>query len=54
MVKFLRYFRRKPVRTGPRVYKPLAVTAEAHDRIVAKADKKGMTIIDYVDHLVGV
>jgi hypothetical protein len=39
---------------GPRVYKQMAITPEAHARIVARADKRGDSIIDYVDKLVGV
>lgn len=40
--------------TGPRTYKQMAITPEAHARIVERADKAGDTIIDYVDKLVGV
>lgn len=49
------FWRKKPIeRDGPRTYKQMAITPEAHARIVARADRRGDSIIDYVDKLVGV
>jgi hypothetical protein len=52
LIVFRLFSSRQP--SGPRTYKMLAVTPEAHARIVAKADKRGETIVDYIDKLAGV
>lgn len=39
---------------GPRTYKQMAVSPEAHARIIARAEKRGDTIIDTFDKLMGV
>lgn len=39
---------------GRRHYKQMAISPEAHERITALADKKGISIIDTVDKLTGV
>jgi len=51
---------RKRYTAAPRIHgmKPknrsVAITPEAHARIQEAADKKGYTMIDYVDKLVGI
>lgn len=53
MFKFWHRHQESP-RDGRRTYKQMAVTPEAHARIVEIADKHGESIIDTVDKLVGV
>lgn len=40
--------------TGRREYRQMAITPEAHARIVALADRSGNSIIDTVDNIMGV
>lgn len=49
-------FRRKReiIQDGPRSYKQVAITPEAHARIVELADKRGDSIINTVDKIMGV
>lgn len=54
MLSMFKLFRKKPEREGPRVYKQMAVSPEAHARIAAMAERKGKSIIDTVDKMVGV
>lgn len=49
-----RLFRKKPERNGPREYKQMAVSPEAKAIITERALRKGDSIIDTVDKLVGV
>lgn len=54
MFNFFRHHTDRAAYDGPREYKQVAVTPEAHARIVELADKKGKTIVDTVDNIMGV
>lgn len=54
MFNFLRRHREEEPHEGRREYKQMAVSPAAHARIVDLADKRGKSIIDTVDKLMGV
>lgn len=54
MFNFWRRHNEDTTQDGRRTYKQMAVTPEAHARIVELADKHGDSIIDTVDKIMGV